>query len=221
VPTFKAVSQILYHPRYWSWNDVYEGYAEARSLTEWFKIKNPNPQDAEEQIEHIKSWARSASEFLLEEFPGDASFVIVSVPSKITIHNSTPVQYGPTKSMATCLVHRLVTNGTKARLGPEIHWTKKIQEARSGGPREAEVLAPSMTVVGDFQSNPEDKIILVDDVMLYGGHLKAAAQVLSRTHDLNVVMAFVVAHVITKRLDYVNPLNPPRRYRIKELTYKR
>ena len=109
-------------------------------------------------------------------------FVVIPVPnSACTVRSTTkPHTQKLAKEICDCI-------GAKAKAVACLRWKKDLGSAsKEGGPRDADTLYGNSVLTVDF--NDQTTVVLVDDAITSGGHLKACAAKLGRA-GADVVIA--------------------------------
>lgn len=102
----------------------------------------------------------------IESSVDDRNYVIVPVPSKDAVIKSN----GPYRH-SEMIAEALARQKTKPQISDFLRYTEKLTKASEGGPRYFDQIYPKLRVCGDIPDRP---IVLVDDVVTRGGHLRAA-----------------------------------------------
>jgi hypothetical protein len=122
------------------------------------RITNANKDRA---IEWFAQWAAQK----LEELPGSPK-ILVPIPGSATTIDSAP-------DFRTALIaEKIAARMRTARAFPWLRFNAARPNSRQGGSRDPEVLYRAMRLRRNI---PEGEIILIDDVLTSGGHLKAAS----------------------------------------------
>ena len=132
-------------------------------------------EDSEHAFEIFGRWARQKIRGL-----SPAPAYIVPVPSSICL------QLGDDQKGRKLAA-------TVARFAPEyqpldaLHWKQALQKAAEGGTRSASVLLDNLRVIDTLKPS---RMVLIDDVVTSGGHLRACAQALrSKGHTVELALA--------------------------------
>lgn len=146
----------------------------------WVKITTANPEGA------FELWGAWSGAKVQELVPDGA--LLVPIPS------------------ADCLAigadekGRALANATKAyapncEVAEMLHWNQQYAKASEGGPRDYATLFENFRVLTD---QPKREVVLIDDVVTGGGHLRAAANVV-RWAGHEVRYAVCVARTVSCR----------------------
>lgn len=138
------------------------------------------------QLESFGFFARWAHA-CIDMYVSTPHVTLVPIPSKKNISGSPKgLHYSTAALMAS---HLAVSLGRAASIADVIRWTKELKSAKDGGPREPEKLYKHLSLEG---SPPVDldqtTIILIDDVITKGGHMKACRYLLEKEWGCEVEM---------------------------------
>jgi len=146
----KAVKGLPLNPNSYSWVSI-----DGRQV----KITEATKDQA---MDWFAKWAADYINSL-----GKHRKVIVPVPSSKTTRKSPPT------FRTAEIAQKIVARSINPRLFPSLRFKKEMPNSREeGGTREAHELYPEMVLLEQL---PDGELILLDDVLTGGGHLRAAA----------------------------------------------
>lgn len=107
----------------------------------------------------------------------DGNFSLVPVPNKRAVLG---VDAFPTRTSAEAIAAII---GDRASVAPCLRWKALLAKARSGGPRNPDILADNL----ELSDLPEGPVVLYDDVLTSGGHIIACSRVLAEAGNMPVL----------------------------------
>jgi len=136
-----------------------------------------------------------AGQYLRPRLSSERRYLIAPVPSSKTTLVSVPA-VRTTLDLAEGLAGELLFDGD-VETHDLLRWDAEKTSTRSGGTRDAKLLAERLRLIGDV--DPDARYILVDDVWTSGGHLRAAASVIKAAGG-RVAIGVAAAHAVHESL---------------------
>jgi len=165
--------------------EKFQGYATVSDGKGWVKLQVGDRSKA------VNAFALLAS----KRFTLIAPTIFVPIPgSKTHIQSQTP---SPMFDVATAIAAQfnLAAKATVASAQDILAWDQVMTSAHhGGGPRSPELLYPHLTA--RIQLTHGMRVILVDDVMTTGGHIRACAAFLENKFSANVVATVCLGRTV-------------------------
>lgn len=148
----------------------------------FFRVR-VNERNVKEARYNFGGWASS----ILQRDARDGGVIVVPVPSKDAVIGNTEA------TRHSDMIADAFANITdKPMVLDVLRFSEKLTKASEGGPRSPEALQPKLRIVGELPKKP---IVLLDDVLTNGGHLRAARRLLTEAGH-TVVYGLACGHTV-------------------------
>lgn len=145
-----------------------------------------------EAVRYFVGWASAKLAELDIERP-----VIIPIPG----HSITPAATNFRNGALAAGIANIVPNAIAA---PILRFREPVEKAQKGGPRGSLQLSSHMVLVGGI---PDGDIVLMDDVVSSGGHMRAARRIIE-TNNRQVTCALTCGRTVHQLVDDPFNLNP-------------
>jgi predicted amidophosphoribosyltransferase len=217
--SLQVVSFAAYRTSVASWRKAdYDAHDFVQALKDqpfreyaWLKVRGQWKRFDSSSREQVVRWFGELAADYLRDSGVQPPFAIVPVPgSQATLGCW---RAGPTFELADA-VAREVCSG--AVVSDVVRFGKPGAASRAGGPRDTRSIFERLRLVGNLA---ERRVILVDDVVVSGGHLRAVKAKLCQEGNARVLLAICAASVevglaadpLCIRHRWLSDYQPPRR----------